>query len=366
MNIMHKEVLPVWEKGCHKGKVNWKESIGYFVPFEYNGLKGEVEIMDVEKRRILLKYNNIKKWIKEASFNSCSIGNLIYNTMRGFKYSTGEIKTAKNKNKVKIIKSFYKERQSKERLKKDKYVEYECLTCGNIDEIPENLIEKSINICNVCCNPSKKTLKGYNDIATTHPHLIKYFKNINDAYTNTYNSERPVVFKCPKCGNEQNVMLSNITGRLRKGYECKQCGSTTSYPERFAISLFNFKNIKYITQTSKTTLPWCNKYRYDFYIPSLNMIIETHGEQHGKFITSGELTLVKRTKGFCMSNRDDIKIDADKCWLAYKNGIREYIPINCFYSNGNFILDNMKNSNLSNYIDLNLTNEEFNIIKENI
>ena len=157
-----------------------------------------------------------------------------------------------------------------------------------------------------------------------------------------HNSERPVVFKCPKCGNEQNVMLSNITGRLRKGYECKQCGSTTSYPERFAISLFNFKNIKYITQTSKTTLPWCNKYRYDFYIPSLNMIIETHGEQHGKFITSGELTLVKRTKGFCMSNRDDIKIDADKCWLAYKNGIREYIPINCFYSNGNFILDNMK------------------------
>ena len=68
--------------------------------------------------------------------------------------------------------------------------------------------------------------------------------------------------------------------------------------------------------------------------------------------------MVKRTNGFSMSDRDDIKIDAEKCWQAYKNGIKEYVTISCYYSNSSFILNNMKSSILSNYIDLNLTNDD--------
>ena len=44
--------------------------------------------------------------------------------------------------------------------------------------------------CPYCIN--KKVVRGFNDIATTHPDLIKYFVNIKDAYTHTYGSEDKV------------------------------------------------------------------------------------------------------------------------------------------------------------------------------
>ena len=223
MKLMHKEVLPTWEDGRFKGKVRWKESIGYVVPFECNNIRGEVEILDYANRKLLLKYKDNKQWVTEVSFNKCHIEYLLGLKHKGFKCKKGEVIDVKTGNKIKILEVFYRERESKGKIKKDKYVEYKCLTCGNIDISREDWVLKGeSNICNVCCNPPKKAMKGYNDISTTHSHLVKYFKNIDDAYTHTYNSERPVVFKCPKCGNEQDIILSNVTGRFRKGYECNQ------------------------------------------------------------------------------------------------------------------------------------------------
>ena len=59
-----------------------------------------------------------------------------------------------------------------------KAYEYRCKKCGNKDIIIEGNLNKAIGTasggCNVC--HGKKVLKGYNDIATTDPWMVKYFE----------------------------------------------------------------------------------------------------------------------------------------------------------------------------------------------
>lgn len=353
MNIMQREVLPVWGKGRHKGKVNWKESIGCFVPFEYNGIKGEVEILDKKDRNVLVRYKNRSEWITESSFNKCEISYVLGIKNKGFKYLDGEVVTTKNGNKIKILESFYRERISGERVKKDKCIKYKCLTCGNTDEVLENLVERdNSNVCNVCCYPTKKVLKGYNDIATTHPHLIKYFENKEEAYVNTFGSDKTVVLKCPYCGNKQKYLLSNITSKYKMGFNCKICGDTTSYPERFITSLLTVKGVEFTPQLSRSTFEWCGNYLYDFYLPYYNMIIETHGAQHYE------------ENSYFRTSLNEVQ-ENDKCKeaLAKGNGIENYVVIDCRYSNGKFILNNVAEI-LKNKLNLNITEKEYLMIQE--
>ena len=42
------------------------------------------------------------------------------------------------------------------------------------------------NGCPYCSN--RKVVKGFNDVATTHPYMVVYFPNIEDAHTHTYGS----------------------------------------------------------------------------------------------------------------------------------------------------------------------------------
>ena len=169
-------------------------------------------------------------------------------------------------------------------------------------------------------------------------------------------------YRCT-CKNEDWISESN----LNDGKGCNACGDGVSYPEKFIYSLLEQLNVKFEMQFSN--FDWINNIRYDFYIPSVDLILEVHGGQHGKFITKGELIFVKKTKGF--GNRDDIKIDAEKCWLAYDNGIENYIQLDCNYSDMEYIKNSMLNSELANMFNLSNINwnkcHEFacsNLVKE--
>ena len=48
-----------------------------------------------------------------------------------------------------------------------------------------------------------RVIQGENDIATTHPHLVKYFVNKEDVYNYTYGSGKYVKVCCPYCGTEK-------------------------------------------------------------------------------------------------------------------------------------------------------------------
>ena len=79
----------------------------------------------------------------------------------------------------------------------------------------------------------------------------------------------------------------------------------------------------------------CSNYKYDFYIPSINCIIETHGKQHYEESTGSwhNLKVVQKN-------------DKHKEILAKNNNIINYIIIDCRESNLDWIRNSIMNSDL--------------------
>lgn len=98
-----------------------------------------------------------------------------------------------------------------------------------------------------------------------------------------------------------------------------------SYPEKYMYNLLTQLGVVF---KHHKTFEWSQKREYDFYIPSMNCIIETHGQQHydGNFKVYGGRNAEEEQAN------DKVKRD-----LAYDNGIISYIEVDCRYSRGNWI-----------------------------
>lgn len=345
------EDLPKWESGGNKGKIDWHRSIGMIVPFIYDNIKGEFKIIDlmIEKtnKKIMVEYNNEKHIIGIQMFMQCKIAKLI--NCGGFKYRynigdivntiTGSIEILKQ---IKILKSNNYSRKG--------YL-YKCLKDGYVGEIFEYSLEIGTG-CPVCSN--SKIVKGINDMATTHPYLLKYFVNIEDAFTHSYGYDGKVLLKCPDCGFERKQTMNILTTQYKNGFTCPNCGDGFSYPEKVMNNVLKQLNIKFNTQK---TFNWSKniKYKnkklngnktYDFYIPAINCIIETHGEQHY------EKAFHTQFEGRTL--QDEQENDKLKEELALKHGVKKenYIIIDCRHTDFQWIKEHIINSNLFKLFDL--------------
>ena len=72
--------------------------------------------------------------------------------------------------------------------------------------------------CSVCSN--RTVMVGINDIATTRPDLIQYFKYKEDTSKHTSGSEKYIDVVCPVCGYEDNIRIYNLS---RFGFSCNGC-----------------------------------------------------------------------------------------------------------------------------------------------
>lgn len=210
---------------------------------------------------------------------------------------------------------------------------YECLNCGNISQMIEPSLLKGCG-CNVCCKTPKKVLKGINDIETTSSWMKKYFIDKEDANRYTNNSSKRLNFKCPNCGYIKNMKINNL---FSKGFCCPQCGDGKSYPEKFMTNILVQLNLNFITQYSPK---WGKPKKYDFYINTYNMIIETNGLQH--------YSTVKLWK----DSKEQQSNDKLKKEMALKNDIKYYITIDCSKSEPEFIKNNILHSELAKLFDL--------------
>ena len=158
-----------------------------------------------------------------------------------------------------------------------------------------------------------------NLISTLYPQLVKYFVNKSDAEKYSIGSKVKVLMKCPDCGYEKEMPVYRL---LSSGLCCNRCSDGISYPEKFVSSILGQLLTKYFQiQLSKTTLKWCEKYKYDNYIDKINCIIEVHGIQH-----------YDKTRYWKMSLEETQENDRIKKQLAKENGINNYIIIDCRYS----------------------------------
>ena len=102
---------------------------------------------------------------------------------------------------------------------KVKAYELKCKYCNSIHTIREyDLIKKQCS-CPTCSN--RKITIGVNDVATTNPELMLYFKDKTQCYKYTKGSKQKVVTICPICKSEKVMMISSINSE----YSCnnKQC-----------------------------------------------------------------------------------------------------------------------------------------------
>lgn len=179
---------------------------------------------------------------------------------------------------------------------------------------------------------------GETDLWTTHSDIAKMLKNPDDGYVVSYGSSKILEWVCPKCNSVKKMSVTEV---VHHGLACKVCSDGISYAEKFMISLLNQLNIDFIHDRY---LPWSDKKRYDFYISSLNMIIETHGKQHyieDKFSNFGGRSL-----------KEEQANDKYKKELALNNGIKYYVQLDCRNSNCEYIKNSILNSILFDVLDL--------------
>lgn len=246
-----------------------------------------------------------------------------------------------------------------------KYYNCECIKCGEHKIISEYNFKKAV--CRKCKNMLKNTYeqsikeeKNINKdklkLKNNRPDLSDIILDWNIFKEESIGSNLKVNAKCNCCGNPREIQIRHL---VNYGVSCEKCSRSTSYPENFMYCLLESLNIKFETQK---VFEWNPRKRYDFYIPSLNCIIETHGLQH-----------YANNSYFKMSLKSQKIRDKEKKKLALFNNIQEYIELDCRTSTMEYLIKSIKGSGLKKFLDLTKVNytdcniyamKNFNNVKE--
>lgn len=150
-------------------------------------------------------------------------------------------------------------------------------------------------------------------------------------------SGKKITITCPYCNKKRVMRIVDIY--KHKSIGCP-CGDGKSYPEKFIMNLLEQLGLDFEIEYKPS---WIDGRRYDFYIPKLEYIIETHGRQHydGSFNRIGGRNLEEERAN------DEFKKET-----ALANGIKHYTELDCKESNMDYIKNSILNSELSKLFDL--------------
>lgn len=334
--------LPRWKKGEGKGKpnsINWNRSVGCKVPFIYDDVEGEIEIIsyDMNSRKLKILWDNEKYDIFNGHFAACKISKILKIITKDFKFDIN-YKFKDNKRDLIVVDREY--RRNPNNTHDLKWYKYKCNKCGWSEGwTTEGSLVKGVGCA--CC-AGKVIIQGINDIPTTDSWMVDYFQGgYDEAKQYSKRSSFKIKPICPNCKSVKDEFTTIASIYTNKTIGCKKCGSGISYPERVMYLILKQLCEDFKMQLSKTTFEWCNKYKYDFYIPKSNVIIETHGIQHYKDCNWSKCEDVKEN-------------DRLKNKLAVDNGINEYIIIDCQKSELKWIKENIFKSKLKDIFDLSI------------
>lgn len=315
--------------------IKWKELLGESIILSFNTSKivGKILSYDTRRRKVYLKIEDEVYKIQTDGLKKEKFKKMLFDITHS--YNIGETITDDGRDFTIIDKFYYHTFLYKVR----------CNKCGYTGIVSCIDIFNKIYKCSCCYGHI--VVNGINDINTIEPWMSKYFiGGEEEASLYTFGSTAKLYFKCPYCGKVKDKSISISQLRQNKKLSCS-CNDKFSYPEKFFRELLNDKKIDYIHQTNKEIFPWSESYRYDFYLPKYNLIIETHGEQHYK------------NKGFYKTLCFQKENDLNKKELAKKNGIYNYFEIDCSKSNKEYIKNSIEESNLLNILNVNISDEEY-------
>lgn len=179
---------------------------------------------------------------------------------------------------------------------------------------------------------------GQNDLWTVYPEIAQLLLDKDIGYYITPHSGKRMGFKCPNCGHISEHIVANV---INRGFSCPVCSDGISYPNKFAASMLTQLEVEYFPEFYLNGA----SYRYDFYLPKHNIIIEMNGRQHYEEWTRNKRSLLEEQEN-----------DKNKKDFAISNGIKYYIVIDSRISDINYISFNILKSELSNIFDLSIIN----------
>lgn len=250
-------------KGEEREFIQWKETVGYTIPFVYDGIEGEVKVLNYtpNTQKLTLLYKDKEFLVGTESVLSCGFSLIVGKFAKGFSYEVGE-EINKNGRAI-VIEKFNSDKDGK------KY-KLKCIDC-------EQTFARS----------------------------------------------------------ERKIRNSDW------GVKCSVCSDGISYPNKFMTSVLT--QLKCEFQTEYKIPNTVNK-RYDFYIPSLNTLIEVHGRQHYE---RGFERIGKGARTLEEEQENDI--------LKKKNAIAhgyKYIEINALESETEWIRNSIENSAMKELLEL--------------
>lgn len=300
-------------------KINWKNSVGKKLYFEYDDIKGYVEIMNYISPIITFKYMNKEYDMIYYNFYDVKFGEILNKKTSNFKVEIG-CTFKDDKRNLNILDKKYKN-------KRLKYYKYKCNICGWEEGwIEESNLLKGIG-CSCCSN--RTIVRGINDMATTDPWMIEYLVNKEDAYKYTSRNPKKVHMLCLDC---KRIKFSSIRDLNKMHYLRCTCKDGVSYSNKFMYNVLEQLKYDFISEYSPK---WAKRRSYDFYDKDNNIIIEMDGGFHKKYNSLSGQT-VEESK----------EIDNWKDEQAIKHGVK-IIRIDCDYIDMEHRFECIKNSILN-------------------
>lgn len=216
------------------------------------------------------------------------------------------------------------------KIKRRAYI-IRCRKCGDVQTKEEKNLKRSIErngkVCLVCMN--RKVVYGVNSIHDTDKWMLDLGVDFEEAKFLTSKSEKEISVVCPDCGKKFSKRLEYIYKDRSIGCSCSDCGK--SYAERVMAGVLNQLGVDYEPEYSPK---WAKPKRYDFYLHSINTIIEVHGAQH----------YINTNRKYSRSLQEEQENDRTKYENATKNGIERYIIIDARESELVFIKNSILKS----------------------
>ena len=303
--------LPKGEKQG-KNSIDWRKCKNESVPFSYDGFVGvlnvnfmpEFENYGGSNLFVEVSYKENRKIMRGSKLRSFQFFNLIRKEVA--------------ENKVRL--------EAKAQVGKKKFgleiIDFKINLENPNRRIEYEIADKEIESSYWLTEKSWKNLVEKPRFLAHYPEIVKVLQNPEDKMLQ-HKSNSSVNLECPVCGFSMEKKVCELT---RRGFNCPTCGDRTSYPERYFKSILRYLKIDFLSEHCFTS---DRNLRFDFYIPHLNICIETHGVQH--FSNSSSLFDYERTK----------KSDEKKREFCLANNIR-LIEVDCSRSEVDYIRNSIK------------------------
>lgn len=329
--------------GANKDKlvVDWNNSIGCEVKFIYDDVKGILKITNYCKdtSRISFKYKDNDFSFSTSNFVKCKLYRIFDYDDRFIIYKGNTEDFTGMKFGELSVMYLDKDRciyDSKNNRKNRKYWICKC-NCGKYTSVDiYQLKSGKTKTCGLCCTMEEYLIREYGK-----EWVIKCWssKNTIDPTKYSYKSDEYVYLRCIDCGTEKKIRFNSFVANKSLGCICSD---GQSYPTKIMGNLLRQLNLDFDTEYSPR---WAideqgKQRRYDFYIPSMNLIIEMDGGFH-----------YKDNKMNGMTADESKKIDRWKDDIAKSNEI-QVIRIRSDVSELKYIMNNIKNSKLSTIFNL--------------